>query len=53
MEYRIVKRTINDQRIFALMEFDPNGDGPWVCIDDDVRRGRLERYKKNLDKGTV
>lgn len=53
MQYRIIKERINDQTIWALMEYDPNSDGPWVCIDDDVRRGRLERYKKNLERGTV
>ena len=48
-KYRIVKEYVNDEKVWALMEYDDDG-APWVCIDEDTDRGRLERYKKNLER---
>lgn len=51
-KYRITKEKVNDLTVWALMEYDDDG-APWVCIDEDTDRSRLERYKKNLERKSI
>lgn len=50
-KYRIVKNTVDGERIWVLLECSEND--PWIAIDEDTDRTRLERYKAKLDSGAL
>lgn len=51
MDYRIIKERVDDQTVWALMEYRENMNEPWTCIAEDTDRARLARYKKKLENG--
>lgn len=53
MDYRIIKETIEGQKIWALMEYDQNDSAPWVCIAESTNRDTVQRYKAKLEKGLL